>query len=151
MIYEIVNPSDKVTFEAPNDKVAIAAVILLADGKFGLVDEEGNDTLLPLLFSNEDQIKAVLVGKGFDDGVKGLAAFIDANVQAVGECLASSAVVSIGDRKALLRALGNSGRKLEDALSDWNEEKRTSLNDICGCAHRIADQLAASMAKGGSE
>jgi len=141
MIYEIITPSDKVTFEADDHRVAIAAVILIADGKFGLVDEEGNDTLLPLLFSNREQIEAVLVDKGFEDGVKGLEAFIAENKSAISACLASSAVVSISDRKALLRALGNSGRELKDALSDWNEEKRTSLNDICGYAHALSVSL----------
>lgn len=41
MIYDIVNPSDACTIEAPDDKTAIVVVTLLGEGAYGLEAEDG--------------------------------------------------------------------------------------------------------------
>jgi hypothetical protein len=48
MKYEIVNPSDQCFMEHADPKVAIAACLILGEGRYGLKDPEGN-TVLPLV------------------------------------------------------------------------------------------------------
>lgn len=36
MIYEVINPSDAITFKAEDEKLAVATVILLGEGQYGL-------------------------------------------------------------------------------------------------------------------
>jgi hypothetical protein len=50
MKYEIINPSDECYLEAPDDKTAIAAGLILGEGRYGLKSEDRTTTVLPVLF-----------------------------------------------------------------------------------------------------
>jgi glycosylphosphatidylinositol transamidase (GPIT) subunit GPI8 len=47
-------------------------------------------------------------------------------------------VADINDRKAILAAVKPHGKK---ALARFNEERRSSMNDIAGYAHQLAQKL----------
>lgn len=147
MIYEVSNPSDRVTIEADDDKVAIAAVLLIGEGQMGLDREDGQDTFPVLLLASHQQVEDTLIAKGFADGVKGYSEFVGKNLEAVAACLASAAVCSISERKGVLKVIEGSGRDPAVALAEWNETQRTSLNDICGVAHSYAKALREKAAK----
>lgn len=147
MIYEVSNPSDRVTIEADDDKVAIAAVLLVGQGQMGLDREDGQDTFPVLLLASEKQVNDVLTEKGFADGVEGYKRFLEQNMEPVAACLASAAVCSIKERKGVLKVIAGSGRDPAEALAEWNETQRTSLNDICGVAHSYAQALRKKVAK----
>ena len=55
--YEIVNPSDACTIEAPDDNTAAIAVILLGEGKYGCEKENGESINTLLMFSFKEQIE----------------------------------------------------------------------------------------------
>ena len=64
MLYEIINPSDAVTFHAPDDKIARAVVLGLGGGKYGLKRwEDGKSTDVPclLLFLPEAGVRSLLI------------------------------------------------------------------------------------------
>jgi hypothetical protein len=146
MIYEVVNISDQITFEAQDEMIAIMACLLLGQGAFGLKGEDGETVSPILLFANEKQLLEFLQDKGIGDPKE----FIDAHMSDISECLASCAVCSVRDRKAMLAVIAKSGASMKDALEAWNEEKRTSLNDICGHARALADHFAKLAADGGA-
>jgi hypothetical protein len=135
MIYELSNPSDQITFEADDDKVASACCLILGHGNYGL--NRDGETVVPIfLFAKEPEVVAWLE----EHGLKELGEFMDAHAAQMAECLSSSAVCSVADRKAM-KAVVSQGGSMREALDAWNDAKRTSISDICGRAMQLADQF----------
>lgn len=110
MRFEIVNPSDPYTMEAPDLEVAAVACCLLGNGKYmltGLDDAAGQD-VPAFVFGGHDEWFVSKFG---------------ANYEAVA-----------------CRVLDERGAELADALNSIPRlrERRTSLNDIGSKAHAIA-------------
>lgn len=137
-IYEIINPSDPVTLEAEDVAVAQAAVLLLGRGQMGLTDEDGEEVLPLLLFGGYE--------KWAKDNKFDLTATLDKRATEVADCLESAVCADLSDRKAVLAAVGGHGK---EALRRYNDEKRSSLNDICGVAFSLAKAIREKKAKGG--
>ena len=131
MIYEIINPSDKITLEADALDVARAACLALGKGHYGLTEAAG-PRVLPIF----------LLG-GYDDWARennfDLGAVLAENGPEVAAALESCAVISAGQRAALVAATNGDPA----ALGRWNEQRRSSMNDICGCAKQLAAALRA--------
>jgi hypothetical protein len=124
--YEISNPSDHVTLLAKEDSIARAAVLLLGRGAYG-ADRNG-ETILPLLLCiDESSLEAQLK----EWGMFPLDAYLDNHRLEIAACL----------RTAMVGSGGVEARELLTSLSEWNDLKRTSLNDICGYAVVLADRL----------
>lgn len=135
MLYEVINPSDKVTLETESEPAAIAAVLLLGRGKYGLSNEKG-ETVVPIfLLGGYD---AWAKEKGYD-----LGKVIEEASPEIAKALESSAVCSLSNRSALKAALGDD----PGAVARWNEAKRTSMNDLCGAARSIAKHLRENLHK----
>lgn len=82
--YEIINPSDEVFIKSNDLKIAQMAVLLLAQGKYGLKDNQGKICLpLFLLGGFEEWAK-----ENYGDTVE-VNKFIEANEQKIAECLAT--------------------------------------------------------------
>lgn len=126
MLFEVINPSDSVTLEAEDVDVARAVCLLLGEGKYALNDENGEE-VLPLLFLGGFEEWAA--EHNFD-----LGRICDTQRQAIIACLESASCCSLKDRRAIRAAVGDD----PTALARYNDEKRSSLNDICGYASRIA-------------
>jgi len=88
-LYEIVNPSDAVTFHAENDAVARAAVLVLGNGAYGLHDVTSGDRDVPclLLLASKDVTEQLFV-EWF--GAGSLGAFLDEHWSEVTAALASA-------------------------------------------------------------
>ncbi len=129
MIYEVINPSDPVTLEAQDIEAAQAACLLLGEGAYALHDADGKEVMPLFLLGglNEwaEQHK-------FD-----LGRIRRDKLPAVIECLESAACCEIRDRQAILAAVGDD----PEALARYNDTKRSSLNDICGRAFKLAAGL----------
>jgi hypothetical protein len=126
-LFEIINPSDEATFEAPDERIAVLATVLLGEGRYGVRGADGDVVMPPILFGWPDGAKFGGVGLGdVNDAV-------DSNLIAIAEALESIALVSLRDRRALLASGAD--------LSRWNEEKRTSLNDFAKYARNLASRL----------
>jgi hypothetical protein len=113
MLYEIVNPSDPITFEAEDPKVATAVGILLGRGAFSVEDTFGDYEK----WNSENRL-------------------------AVAEALESVMVCEISDRRALNAEFEGLSRDEKVArLRRFNDEQRSSMNDIAGAAFSAAEQL----------
>lgn len=138
MIYELINPSDAVTFEASDHRVAVAVCVLLGEGRYSLQAETGKqeDGFPNLLLADEATTMRVLSEYGFaSDGE--MFEFLNSDALHVAAALDSLAYCSIGERKALFAAVGSD----QGALTRWNEEKRTSVTDIGARAAAWAKRL----------
>lgn len=131
MLYEIINPSDSVTLEADDVDVARAACLLLGEGKYAL-HNENDEEVMPLLFLG-----------GFEEWIAehdfNLERINDTQRPALIACLESASCCSPKDRRAIRAAIGDDPA----ALARYNDEKRSSLNDICGFAHKLAARYRA--------
>ena len=110
MQFEIVNPSDAATCEAPSDALAVAAVALLSEGRYSARREGFSGPLF--LFSGQDEWFVEHTQTDF-------VTFAVANKAPIADVLASV---------KLVRA-------------------PTSLNDIVGRAHKMAEQLRRQVAE----
>lgn len=135
IVYEIINPSDAMTIEAEDDRVAVAAGILLGEGKIGLTSEDGRE-VLPLMFLAPESYIDDFLGKLYPEK---LGEFIGAHREAVAKCLESIVYGHLSDRKAIVAAVGVDAAP--EALARFNDAKRTSLNDFSAYAHQLANGL----------
>jgi hypothetical protein len=133
MIYEVINPSDCVTFEADELKLAQAACLMVGQGQYGLENEESEDVLPILVFGDpEPWLK--------DNGLHPISEFIDDYAAEIAEVLRTFMCCGISDRRAALKIIDMATDK-QKALDVWNDEHRTSLNNICARAYALADSL----------
>lgn len=63
------------------------------------------------------------------------------NAEAVCAALESTMVAGMGNRRALAAAMLAGGGDLSKAMEAFNEERRSSLNNICGRARVLAVAL----------
>ena len=132
MLYEVINPSDCVTLEADDELVACVATLLLGQGRYGLKSDNANKQVLPIMFHQsalDDWLKEKQIV--LDD-------FIDQHSVELAECLESALVCSMTSRAALIKAIEASGGDKKAAFATYNEERRTSMNNICGRAAQLA-------------
>ena len=63
-LYEVINPSDEITFYATSDKVAVAAVLVCGEGQWGAtrIEDDGDtiDVGGMALFADEEQTEKYL-------------------------------------------------------------------------------------------
>lgn len=132
MLYELVNPSDRVTIDAPDLQTARLACLLAGGGMYGLKAEDDSETNMPVfLFGVTEQ--------GLKAHNLDIEAFSKdpAQMLKVADALDSALVVSLANRKALLAATKGD----PEAATLWNEEKRTSMNNICATTRTLAKSL----------
>jgi len=134
-IYEIINPSDAMTIEADDDRVAAAVGILLGEGKIGVTSEDGRDVLPLLLFGGEKYVNEFLERLYPEK----LSEFIDSNLEPIAKCLESIVYGCVSDRKAIVAAVGIDASP--EAMARFNDAKRSSLNDFSAYAHSLAKRL----------
>ncbi len=125
-IYEINNPSDFATLKADDAKVGQAACLVLGQGKYGLTRVSTGETVLPVLLFGEFP------------GELGLRDFVNAHKTEIVACLRS---VLLGhDRQTLEEAMALvTPEQAKQLLTSYHDRHRTSLNDICARAWKIAE------------
>lgn len=139
LVFEVITPSDAMTLEAPDVRVAQVATLFLGEGKLGLRDAAG-ESVLPFFF----------FGGGFEGWVAtefpaGIDAFLDERAEEVAACLESITYGTRSDRAAVAAMVGPDATREElvAALARWNEAKRTSLNDFASYGRELAARLRA--------
>ena len=138
MIYELINPSDAITFKTEDEKTAVATAILLGDGQYGLRREDGkNDYPFLLFVKGKEQIDEQL--KPYFNGVDDL--FEYTKVHAKEMVMAFDSVVTANEswrieyEKTLELITDEAGRqKYKD---EFNDRHRSSLNNIYACAQSM--------------
>jgi hypothetical protein len=140
-LYELINPSDCVTFHAPSNQVAIAVSLLVGRGQYP-ARRCSDDTSVGglLLFATEEQTEAMLA-KWFV-GVA-LEAWIDAHRDEVIAALEDCATMSVSDRQTYDAACAaiTEPSKLATFKAEVQDKKRTSMNDISGYAWKMAAKM----------
>lgn len=123
MIYELINPSDMMTIESEDPRVAQVVCMLLGRGKLGLDPEEGEIDMPMFAFfgaAGDEALEAWLEKEQIGDPTR----FVDENREAVCVCLETIVYGSIEDRRSILETVGREG------LAVWNDRHRSSMNDF---------------------
>lgn len=140
MLYEIINPSDACCFEAPSLEVATLFVLLVSEGKYGACPEKEEDghKEVPLLFLG-----------GLDEWWErevGTAEFSEVLKDKRAEVIASLESTFYGTfkdyysyKKALELIDSEDNRK--KYIEHWSDLRRTSVNNIVGYAHSLAERM----------
>lgn len=130
MIYELINPSDALTFEAEDHRVAISVVLALGGGMYGAEASNGDkDLRVPILMFEGNTEAYLKKWFGEDDSV----AWMIANKAAVIASLRGVLYSRPADRLESM---------LVADLEKSQDKKRTSANHIRETAFKIADGLA---------
>lgn len=136
LAWEIINPSDKYTITAPTFAAAAAAALLIGEGKLALEPEHDEGQRMPLfLFGGHEEFIAEHFGGD-------LVRWIDDHKSEVADALDSVLLGGLGrraDYDAAVAAIDDP-EKLARFRERW-QEKRSSMNDIGGYAHRLAAHL----------
>lgn len=141
-IYEIVNPSDPITFEAKDDLVAEACCLLVGDGKYGLTRKGGND--------EDEDIGAMIAFMGGDnaeaylkDRFGDLGEFYKEHSLDMAAALDSFLTMDTGERKDYKLAIEmiDDPEKKQKYRDEVQGRRRSSMNDIAGYAWKYAGKF----------
>ena len=144
-IWELTNPSDAITFEAPALGVAATVALMVGSGAYGAESEDGEKVpILALagLEGVEDWVAEEFGGMTVED-------LFALAKPAVPAALLSFVTGSRSDRKLFESALAKMfPDKREEYREVWEDAKRTSMNQITEHAHdlgrRMQDKAAAA-------
>lgn len=137
-VWNLINPSDRITFVAADHDVAAAVTVCVGEGRYG-ADEIGGDEKVPLMmFSADDAWAKQTFG---DASVRELInRVVEEKPEAFRAALAS---FCLGDREVLdaaLAAIDDEGKRAA-FVATWNDRHRSSMNDIVGYAHGLVERL----------
>lgn len=140
--YEVVNPSDAATIIADEDVVAAVAVLVLSSGRYGVerVDGKPLDCPAPLIVFGGEQAYAEwceqALGETLDNWLRTRRAD-------VAVCLASCLYGDAQDRASYDNAIEliESEQGKSEYRRRWEDDRRSSMNQICKRAWSMARQL----------
>lgn len=137
MLYDIINPSDSMTFRAPDLQVAALSMFLLSEGKFGADCREDGGENVPIFALGGAQ---AWWDSKFDEPID---AAIIRRAGEVADALDSLVYGDWSTRSIFERELATIGgdEARQDFIHEWNDENRSSTNEIGAAASGIADQL----------
>ncbi|WP_206461089.1 hypothetical protein, partial [Acinetobacter baumannii] len=130
MIFELINPSDKCTFEAPNLKIAALVTCVLGNGQYSAKGIE-NDLDVPFfIFGGHDEWFVSNFGLNFKE------TYIQVRNEEKFDLVNSFNSVLLGsylDRTAFYKAydLIQDPAEKNKWREQWLDERRSSLNNIC--------------------
>lgn len=144
MLFEIINPSDPYTMEAPDLEVAACAVAVLGRGAYGLNelsgDKSGNVPMFPV--TGHDEWFTKQFGRNFDASLNHV---FEQRADALAKALASVFIGTAIDKRVFEQEAA--GCQDEEAfqklLTARHDAARTSVNDIGRQAWAFADMVAA--------
>lgn len=138
-LYEIINPSDPCTFLAPDVITAFLVVALLGEGRYAAEPQEEGVEKVPLFLFGGSQEWWEKHGDG--EPMEGM---IDRHLATLVPALRSVCVGRVSERRLFDMALESIDDAAKKAafVARWNDEKRSSMNDIMGRAHHYAERLS---------
>lgn len=142
MIFDIINPSDACTLEAGDFEVAAIACFFLGAGRYGLRQLDDDRKLeMPILMFGADSWFQEMFGRSFEESVQSTTKLSrDELTAALDSVLYGDAV----DRLTFAE-LTQSMPPEERATKrrEWNEVRRSSMNDIGKQARVLVQRLRA--------
>jgi hypothetical protein len=141
VIYELINPHDPYTFEAPDAQVAALVCLLLGGGAYGADPESGKeeDTWGVHIFTKGDEVEAEFQERW------GMS--IDASVRKrkddLAAALRSFMIAGRAERAGIKAAMeACPTQKARDAfVATYEDKKRSSLTELCSRARSAADRV----------
>ena len=142
MFYELINPSDKITFEAPNYESALLATLMVGKGAYGAdpIDDSGD------VIEGEEDVPIFFLG-GLDEFVaernislKDIKAQYHDDIVLT---LKSFCTGSMNERTlfdAALKAITDDDARKE-FIANWDDKQRSSMNQITNRAHALASSM----------
>lgn len=132
MIWELTNPSDAIIIEHDNFKEAAFTALYLGQGKYGLKGIDGAPDMPILFFGGVPEWFEKTFGEKIED-----LPTIDAGIAAAfrGYLLGSPHELEIY-RAALKNMTPEAAQEFRET---WNENKRTSINNIVAHAYKCAE------------
>jgi len=146
MLYEIVNPSDPYTIEAPSLDVAAMASILLGQGEYSFTSLDDGESVPMFSFGGGDE----WAKKQFNEDLMEMSnRVMDTKLSEVADCLDSVLYGDAKDRVDFLAETVDLDRpNFEAARILRQQDKCSSLNDIGSRAYRMAAKLRQSIEDG---
>ncbi|WP_267530607.1 hypothetical protein [Acinetobacter oleivorans] len=141
MIFELINLSNKCTFEAPNLKIAAIVTCVLGNGQYSAKGIE-NDLDVPFfIFGGHDEWFVSNFGQNFEE------TFIQVRNEEKYDLVNSFNSVLLGsylDRTAFYKAydLIQDPAEQNKWRRQWLDERRSSFNNICERAWNYAEQVS---------
>lgn len=136
--YELINPSDAVSFLAPDDKTAIAVALVLAQGTYGVRNVNSTKLIMGIYLFADQNFKHFL--KDNFRSPDGLVEYLNENHKEAYAALRSFAYGSPAMRVELQKKW-DATKFPQAALDLHNSKERSSLNNIVGKANSLADAL----------
>lgn len=145
-LYEIVNPSDPVTFHAPDDATAVGVAVCLGEGAYMASRcSDGENVGGFALFASKEQTDD-LTRAWFGGLTLGEWLDVPANRSALRVALLDCATMGAGERATYddaCAALAELPDKLAAYKAGVQDRNRGSMNNIVGRAWKMAERLAA--------
>lgn len=144
MLFNIINPHDPYTLEAPDLEIAANAIALIGKGAYGLHelsgDQSGNVPLFPE--TGHDEWFTKQFGRDFSASLNHV---MDARAGDLSKALASVFIGTPADKRAFEQEARDcvDEEEFHALLTKRHDEKRGSLNDIGRIAWGMADMVAA--------
>lgn len=124
-LYELVTPSDPITFYAPDDNIAEAIGLFVGGGKAGIKTTDGSEVpSTMIMFCGMAKGQLERFNKTMDDRID--------EVIAAGKTFA---VCEVGFREEYDTITENSTNI--EAIATWDERHRSSMSDWCGFARTL--------------
>lgn len=126
MTYELINPSDEITFKAKSDKIAFFCALILGNGKAGITREDGMHVeQSPMLMFQEDALSVIESYLGCS-----LSDFTDNNLKELSDCFLSFAYVGFSGRASFDKDVESIETEifLETYLKDHENRNRSSMS-----------------------
>lgn len=143
-IYELITPSDPITFKAENDKIAFACALLLGEGKAGCENKTTGGRVPSLLMFNPDPEKEIadFIGGDFRE-------FMDANTLGISDAFLSFAYGSVSDRVTYDDACSaiTDIDKLNEFKAKHEDKNRSSMSQWVKSAWKIGASIKAKSEK----
>lgn len=134
-VWELINPSDKITFSGNDFKLVVIAVCLVGNCVYA-AEEVGGNRIVPIfLFGSVDKWFIREYGSNFEDTYK------SSDKKQLADILDSFTLGGYDDFIAYNKEAENiPPLELKKFKEDWND-KRTSMNNICARAWEIASNI----------
>ncbi|EXR42038.1 MULTISPECIES: hypothetical protein [Acinetobacter calcoaceticus/baumannii complex] len=141
MIFELINLSDKCTFEASNLKIAAIVTCVLGNGQYSAKGIQHDLDVPFFLFGGHEEWFVSKFGTNFEET---LIQVRDAEKQDLVDSFNSVLLGSYLDRTAFFKAynLIKDPAEQNKWRRQWLDERRSSFNNICERAWNYAEQVS---------
>ena len=126
MTYELITPSDAITFKAESDKVAFFCALILGNGKAGISRQDSKGVeQSPMLLFHPDPLSVINGYLGCE-----IQEFGDQNAAAVSDCFLSFAYGNFSDREAFDNEVESfkTDDAREEYLKNHEDKNRSSMS-----------------------